>query len=146
MPELPLVHSMPQAAPQPWGAGPQDAAHAARVKGPARAGLAEPAMARLLIHATPAGTDDCARLSRVLRRLRLWATAAARCPRPALSGLRIADRDGRRYFSADELPSVIDLPLPAGVYDISVRHGRQQRRYTLALGQGVAFHLHLRGD
>lgn len=82
----------------------------------------------------------------MLRRLRLWAMAAARRQRPALSGLRIADLEGRRYFSADELPSVIDLPLPAGVYDITVSLGSQQRRYTLALGQGVAFHLHLRGD
>lgn len=142
MPETSLVHRMLTAAPQPLRAGAQQAAHAAVVAAAQnRAG-----MARLLIHATPARGDECARLSRMLRRLRLWAMAAAHRQRPALSGLRIADLEGRRYFSADELPSVIDLPLPAGVYDITVSLGSQQRRYTLALGQGVAFHLHLRGD
>ncbi|MNV87505.1 hypothetical protein D3C71_1816290 [compost metagenome] len=72
--------------------------------------------------------------------------AAPRCPQPALSALRIADLDGRSYFSADELPPEIDLRLPAGTYHVSVSHGSQQRCYTLALGQGVAFDLHLRGD
>lgn len=143
MPELSLVHRMFPAAPKPLRAGAQNAPHAAVVAAPAQT---RTGMARLLIHATPAHGDECARLCLVLRRLRLWAMAAARRQPPALSGLRIADLDGRRYFSADALPSLIDLPLPAGVYDITVSLGSQQRRYTLALGQGVAFHLHLRGD
>ena len=108
---------------------------------------ADSTMARLLIHA--AVDAECATLPLLLsrlRRLRPRAMAAPRCQRPALSTLRIADLDGRSYFSADELPSEIELRLPAGTYHVSVSHGSQQRRYTVALGQGAAFDLHLRGD
>ena len=107
---------------------------------------ADSTMARLLVHALQAADDECGTLALLMRRLRPWARAAARCQQPALTGLRIADLDGRSYFNADELPPEIDLRLPAGTYHVSVSHGSQQRRYTVALGQGVAFHLHLRGD
>ena len=107
---------------------------------------ADSTMARLLVHALQAADDECGTLALLMRRLRPWARAAARCQQPALSGLRICDLDGRGYFSADDPPSVIDLPLPAGTYHVSVSHGSQRRRYTVALGRGVAFHLHLRGD
>ena len=104
---------------------------------------ADSAMARLHIDATQATADERGTLSLVLRRLNPWTLDATQ---PALSGLRINDLDGRSYFSADELPPVIDLQLPAGTYHVTVSHGTQQRRYTVALGQGVAVHLQLRGD
>lgn len=102
-------------------------------------------LARLLVHATEGVGDGRSALPLFLSRLRAWATAA-KSGRPAAPvGLRIADLQGRQYFTANELPSVIDLPLPAGTYHVTVSHGGQHRRYTVALEQGITFDLHLRG-
>ena len=99
--------------------------------------------ARLLIRGNEAGADDHRALPGFLGRLRDWAGARGRSS--ATVGLRIADLQGRHYFSASVLPSVIDLPLPAGTYHVTVSQGGQHRRYTVALEQGITFDLHLDG-
>lgn len=139
-----VLHSTPKPLRACAGASTQNSQEAALVTADTPACPADSTMARLLIHATQAPDEGGGALALLLRRLRPWATAATRCPLPA--DLRIVDLDGRAYFTADELPPVTDLPLPAGIYHVTVSHGSQQRGYTLALGQGVAFHLHLRAD
>jgi hypothetical protein len=109
-----------------------------------RACPAKRTLARLLIHATDGVAEGSGVLPGFMSRLRAWATAMAQPGQPALVGLRVADLQGRQFFSADALTSVVDMPLPAGTYHVTVNLGRQERRYTVALEQGATFDLHLR--
>ena len=57
--------------------------------------------------------------------------------------LAIDDLQGRRLYACDDLRSMIDVALPAGTYHVTVRHGGDRRRYTVALEQGATFNLQL---
>lgn len=102
------------------------------------------AMARLLIHATEGVGTPEGSISAVLRRWRTWAVSVTRADPPGQVRLQIADLQGRAIFSANELQPLIEVPLTAGIYHITVSDGRRQRRYTVALEQGATFNLHLR--
>jgi hypothetical protein len=97
----------------------------------------------LLIRGSEGVADDHRVLLGFLGRLLDW--AAARSRSTPIVGLRVADLQGRQYFSARALLPVIDLPLPAGTYHVTVSQGDQHRRYTVALEQGITFDLQLRG-
>lgn len=102
-------------------------------------------LARLLIHASDAVGEGGRVLPLFVARLRAWVTPATRRRRPTLVGLRVADLQGRQFFFVEGLLPVIDVPLPAGTYHVTVSLGLQQRRYTVALEQGATVDLHLRG-
>lgn len=99
----------------------------------------------MLIHAIDLSRDGEGPVARVLHRWRAWATTGARKGPAARVALQIADMQGRPLFHADELPPLIEVPLPAGTYHVTVNLGEQQRRYTVALKQGTRFDLYLRG-
>jgi hypothetical protein len=111
---------------------------------PAKAAALLPA--RLLIHSNEdAGADACGVgggsrgggiLARALRRLLHHDSGAVR--------LRVDDLQGRQVFAAAGARVLVDVPLPAGTYHISVHLGEQRRRYTVALEQGATFDLCLR--
>jgi hypothetical protein len=61
----------------------------------------------------------------------------------APTGVQVQDLQGHEYFAADDARSLIDLPLPAGTYHVTLRQGELQRRYTVALAHGARFDLHL---
>lgn len=110
--------------------------------GPVRASVHGPA--RLQIHATDASEGGGA-LFLLLHRLRASAMAAMRRRPLACLGVRIDDLQGRRFFTSDEVRESIDLALPAGTYHVNVRHGHQQRRYTVTLEHGSTVDLHVGG-
>ena len=103
------------------------------------------APARLLIHAAEGVLPGDAGFRRALGRWCAWVQQLARRHPPPPVRLEIADLQGNAVFTHDGLPSLTDLPLPAGTYHVTVRQGGHLRRYTVALERGVAFDLHLRG-
>ena len=99
--------------------------------------------AHLLIHAhegVPAGPD---RFAWMPSRLRALAPDPRRRAAATRTGVRVEDLQGREYFAAEDAHSLIDLPLPAGTYHVTLRLGELQRRYTVALEHGARFDLHL---
>lgn len=100
--------------------------------------------ARLLIHAM--GSTPCCSESfaGALRRLRCSLLDALRRHPPLSTGVRVDDLRGQPYFAAEDVHSLIDVPLPAGTYHVNVRLGDLQRRYTVTLEQGKSFDLYLR--
>jgi hypothetical protein len=102
------------------------------------------AAARLLIHA---GRDACTNgrhFESPLRRLRaLRADGPSTDPRARLS-LQIDNLQGLRVHSVDDAGPLIDVPLPAGTYHVTVHYGSVRRRYTMTLESGASFDLHLR--
>ncbi|MEO8278268.1 MAG: hypothetical protein ABI564_01180 [Ideonella sp.] len=104
------------------------------------------AVARLLIHASQDTGKQSGRVGAFLRRWRAWARQVTRSGPPAQQVvLQIADLWGRPFFSANELQPLIEVLLPAGTYHVTVKRGTQQRRYTVALENGVTFNLQLLG-
>lgn len=99
--------------------------------------------ARLLIHAEEpdgAGRHDASRLQRLLT---LHAHAPRPCDRPPLN-LRIDDLQGHRLHTVDDAGPLVDVPLPAGTYQVSVDLGQVRRSYTMTLEPGTSFDLYLR--
>lgn len=70
-----------------------------------------------------------------------WMPSRLRAMAP--TGVHVQDLQGHEYFAADDAQSLIDLPLPAGTYHVTLRQGELQRRYTVALEHGARFDLHL---
>jgi hypothetical protein len=132
-PDSDTVHAMPRSEPsRAFAAGPL--------------APSTPKLSRLLIHATEgAGEDSGGMLSVLLHRLRTCAAAATRRRPPAPMGVCVEDLQGRRFFTSAEAGAVIDVPLPAGTYHVDVRHGSQQRRYTVTLAHEATVNLHLCG-
>jgi len=102
--------------------------------------------ARLLIHAR---TDTTCAASGALARALLWLNLHARQVlqrrAPVLASVvQIDDLLGRRFFDTEQTRPLIEVPLPAGTYHVTVRLGSLHRRYTVTLEQGATFHLHLR--
>lgn len=58
--------------------------------------------------------------------------------------LQVADLQGRELRCLDTSEPFIELPLPAGTYDVTVTLGNIRRRYTMTLVPGASFELHLR--
>jgi hypothetical protein len=59
-------------------------------------------------------------------------------------GLHIEDLQGHRVLTLDDAGPLIEVPLPAGTYHVSVCLGKVRRRYTLRLEHGASFDLYLR--
>jgi hypothetical protein len=99
--------------------------------------------ARLLIHADDhvgAGRHDASRLQRLLA---LRAHGQRPHDRPPLN-LRIDDLQGRRLHTVEDAGPLVDVPLPAGTYQVSVHLGHVRRSYTMTLEPGTSFDLYLR--
>lgn len=97
---------------------------------------------RLLIHAS----DDAARadgkaIARALHWLPAWALPERRRRSPEVTGVQIHDLAGRQFFASEMTRPLIDVPLPAGTYHVTVQRGSLRRRYTLTLAQGATVHL-----
>jgi hypothetical protein len=58
--------------------------------------------------------------------------------------LQIDDLEGRRVHTVDDAGPLVDVPLPAGTYQVSVLLGTLRRSYTMTLLPGASFDLHLR--
>jgi hypothetical protein len=58
--------------------------------------------------------------------------------------LQIDDLEGRRVHTVDDAGPLVDIPLPAGTYKVSVHLGKLRRSYTMVLLPGASFDLHLR--
>jgi hypothetical protein len=106
---------------------------------------ATPSAARLLIHAVDhagagAGHHHESRLHRLLA---LHANGQVPPDGPPLN-LRIDDLQGRRLYTVDDAGPLVDVPLPAGTYQVSVDLGQVRRSYTMTLEPGTSFDLYLR--
>lgn len=101
------------------------------------------APAHLLIHAHEGMRTELRRFAWMPLRLRAMAPDHLLSPATAPTGVRVQDLQGHEYFAADDARSLIDLPLPAGTYHVTLRQGELQRRYTVALEHGARFDLHL---
>ena len=99
--------------------------------------------AHLLIHAHEGVRAGPGRFAWMSSRLRALAPDHRRSAAAARTGVRVEDLQGREYFAAEDARSLIDLPLPAGTYHVTLRLGELQRRYTVALEHGARFDLHL---
>jgi hypothetical protein len=58
--------------------------------------------------------------------------------------LRIDDLQGHRLHTVDDAGPLVELPLPAGTYQVSVHLGPVRRSYTMTLEPGTSFDLYLR--
>lgn len=100
--------------------------------------------ARLLIHADDAFVPRGGQFERPLQRLRaLYADGPWQDERSPLR-LHIDDLQGLRVLSIDDAGPLIEVPLPAGTYHVTVQLGNVHRAYTMTLEQGAAFDLYLR--
>ena len=114
------------------------------------------ALARLLIHSTVstlAGDASGSAPRLLMRCLRALAADALRQPVPAPLLVRIDDLQGRRWLEREIEHDIehdiehesgrplIDVPLPAGTYHVSVQRGGRRWRYTVTLEQDTAFEL-----
>jgi hypothetical protein len=102
--------------------------------------------ARLLIHATGGTNVGGGVLAGSLRRFLMPALEALRRRPPLPTCVRVDDLRGQQFFAADDVRSLVDVPLPAGTYHVNVRLGELQRRYTVTLQQGTTFDLYLRSE
>jgi hypothetical protein len=57
--------------------------------------------------------------------------------------LRIDDLQGHRMHAVDSAGPLVDVPLPAGTYLVSVHLGPVRRSYTMTLEPGASFDLYL---
>lgn len=130
------------------------------------------ACAHLLIHAHDGVHAGLDRFNWMPSRLRALAPAPWRRAATTRTGVRVEDLQGREYFAAEDARLIgdppadgyivrspewiraglgearrsarlIDLPLPAGTYHVTLNQGGLQRRYTVALEHGARFDLHL---
>ena len=100
--------------------------------------------ARLLIHAADPIDTDRRYFETPLRRLFALHTDGP-CNRSRVPlKLQIDDLEGRRVHTVDDAGPLVDVPLPAGTYQVSVHLGTLRRSYTMTLLPGASFHLHLR--
>lgn len=78
--------------------------------------------------------------------LRLLRARVAAAPQRGRAGLRVEihDLSGQAMMVVEQAPALIDLPLPAGIYQVSTERCGLRRRYTVALGQGESLDLYLR--
>jgi hypothetical protein len=58
----------------------------------------------------------------------------------------VEDLGGNKMLSLDEAAPLIDLPLPPGTYQVTARHGKVRRGYTLTLARNTSFDLYLSPD
>ena len=102
------------------------------------------AVARLLIHADGAAATGPTRLAALWHQLHHLYTMATHAVPPSPLQVRIADLQGHCVFVNDAAGPLLDLPLPAGTYQITAQLGTIRRSYTTALLPGGSFNLHLR--
>lgn len=103
-----------------------------------------PASARLLIHARddhPPGRHADSPLQRLRA---LYPHGGTRQGRHEPLRLLIDTLDGDTVLAIDDAGPLVDVALPAGTYHVTAHLGETQRGYTMTLGQGMAFDLHLR--
>jgi hypothetical protein len=100
--------------------------------------------ARLLIHTGDPVDIDRRHFETPLRRLFALHTDGP-CNRSRVPlTLQIDDLEGRRVHTVDDAGPLVDVPLPAGTYQVSVHLGTLRRSYTMTLLPGASFDLHLR--
>lgn len=58
--------------------------------------------------------------------------------------LHIDNLQGLRVHSVDDAGPLVDVPLPAGTYHVTVHFGKVRRSYTMTLEAGASFDLYLR--
>lgn len=58
--------------------------------------------------------------------------------------LQIDDLQGNRVLSVNDAAPLLDVPLPAGAYHVSVHRGKVRCGYTMTIEPGASFDLHLR--
>jgi hypothetical protein len=94
-----------------------------------------PWRARLRIHVS----GDPAR-PRPFERAQAWLRSLLRLSQGP-TRVCIDDLQGHCFLTADAAPALLEVPLPAGTYHVTVRQGRTQRRYTVTLQQGATVNL-----
>jgi hypothetical protein len=100
--------------------------------------------ARLLIHAGTVPGVGNRRFDRLLLQWCAWAAKAWRQRPSTPKGVYVDDLQGRQFFASEDAGSLIEVPLPAGTYHVSVRLGDVRRRYTVKLEHGSIVDLYLR--
>jgi hypothetical protein len=105
--------------------------------------VAARAPARLLIRAADGRRTEHGSLGHVLLRLRALAADHLQRRPAARAGVRIDSLQGCPCFAFEDVGSLIDVPLPAGTYHVTVVLGAMQRRYTVTLEHGATFDLRL---
>jgi len=103
-----------------------------------------PSAAHLVIHVEGDGGTRGRHARPPLQRLRaLYAEGPWHEERAPLS-LRIDDLRGHPVLAVDDAGPLIDVPLGAGTYHVTVHLGNLRRSYTMTLEKGTTFDLYLR--
>ena len=103
-----------------------------------------PTPARLLIHTEDDVSAGGRHFESTLRRLRESHSGDAKHDKRTPLKLQIHNLQGIPVHSVDEVGPLIDVPLPAGTYHVTVQFGTVRRRYTMTLEPGASFDLYLR--
>jgi hypothetical protein len=100
------------------------------------------ATAHLTIHSAGRAGSGPGFMAMLRQRLRAPLHAWRRRQAPARIGVQIDDLQGRPFFRSAEPWPLIDVPLPAGTYHVTVDLGELRRRYTVTLEPGAALDLY----
>lgn len=102
------------------------------------------AAARLLIHADAGDVSPRWSVEALIQRLRARKSADCRHAGHAPIGLEVQDLEGHRLLSLDVAGPLVEVALSPGTYHVCTGLGGARRSYTVALGPGATFDLHLR--
>jgi hypothetical protein len=103
-----------------------------------------PLRARLRIHAYGDTRVRGGALGWVLQWIPALVSGTAGPHRRPVTRVEIDDLQGRQFFAAKDTRSLIDVPLPAGTYQVTAQLGPVHRCYTVTLEQGARVDLYLR--
>lgn len=79
-----------------------------------------------------------------MRRLLSWVLGRARAKAQPLLAVQIDDARGCNVLALEDSGSLIDVPLPPGIYQVTASLGAARRSYTMALEAGTPVELHVR--
>ncbi len=102
-----------------------------------------PSPARLVIHAQH-HVSSGRTFESPLRRMRTSNSRVAGNGKQEPLNLRIDTLQGLRVHAIDDAGPLVDVPLPAGTYHVTVHLGQVRRSYTMTLEPGASFDLYLR--
>jgi hypothetical protein len=103
-----------------------------------------PLRARLRVHAHGDTRVRGGALGWVLQWIPALVSGPAGPHRRPITRVEIDDLQGRQFFAAKDPRALIDVPLPAGTYQVTARLGPVHRCYTVRLEQGARVDLYLR--
>jgi hypothetical protein len=101
------------------------------------------AAARLVTHAKAEHPGSDTNFASALQWLRALYSGGHKAGRGPLH-LQIADLKGNVVLARVDAGTLVDVPLPAGTYQITARFGAVRRDYMLTLQQGTSFDSYVR--